>query len=117
MAGRRAPLHLCLPKELGLPSTTVGKRVRCCYGTRDAECKWETVDTDCLTQMAFLQGRASPCWLYHPAWDVHVVVHGNDVAVLGAGWSLRTYENDLPKCNDMKCQTPTGKGTPGHELC
>ena len=29
------------PKELGLPPGTVGKLVRCAYGTRDAGALWE----------------------------------------------------------------------------
>ena len=34
-------LYVKIPREMGLPSNSVGKLLRCCYGTRDAGAPWE----------------------------------------------------------------------------
>ena len=33
--------------------------------------------------MGSLQGRASPCCVYHPTLNLHVAVHGDGVTALG----------------------------------
>lgn len=33
-------IYVKVPKELGLPKNTVGRLVKCCYGTRDAGMLW-----------------------------------------------------------------------------
>ena len=103
-------LYLRLPRELGLPSTTLGKLVRCCYGTRDAGSIWEAFYVSSLTSMGFLQGRASPCCFYHPTWQVHVVVHGDDFTALGTDSALDTYEKELMRCFDVKLRGRLGEG-------
>ena len=40
-------IYMRLPKEMGMPSNTVARQVRCVYGTRDAGKLWE----DCYTQV------------------------------------------------------------------
>ena len=53
-------LYVRLPPELGLPKGTLGKLVRCMYGTRDAGAIWEQFYVDCLVGMGFVQSIASP---------------------------------------------------------
>ena len=59
-------IYLRLPKELGLPSSTLGFLIRCCYGTRDAGSIWEAFYVDSLCSMGFKQGKSSPCVFWHP---------------------------------------------------
>ena len=50
-----------VPRELGLPPGTMGKLVRCCYGTRDAGMLWEDTYADVLVQAGVTRGIACPC--------------------------------------------------------
>ena len=90
-------IYIRLPPELGLPKNTLGKLVRCVYGTRDAGAIWEQCYVDCLVKMGFVQGLASPCCITHPEWKVSVVVHGDDFTALGTDDSLSKYEDGLKK--------------------
>ena len=76
-------IYIRLPPELGLPRETLGKLARCMYGTRDAGAIWEQCYVDCLTKIGFQQGVASPCCFYFPAWEVSIVVHGDDFLSVG----------------------------------
>ena len=49
-----------VPREMGMPPGTVGKLVRCCYGTRDAGSLWEETYASVLTSLGFRRGRAPP---------------------------------------------------------
>ena len=102
-------VYLRLPKELGFLSTTQGKLVRCCDGTRDAGSVWEAFFTASLVSMVFLQGRASPCCFYHPAWDIQLVVNGDDFTALGTDRSLNTYEEALQQRVDTKLKASLGE--------
>ena len=85
-------LYVRFPPELGMPKNMVGKLVRCMYGTRDAGAIWETCYTDCLVNMGFVQGVASPCCFEHKEWKVSVVVHGDDFTALGTTEGLSKYK-------------------------
>ena len=85
-------LYVRFPPELGMPKTMVGKLVRCMYGTRDAGAIWESCYTKCLDDLGFKQGVASPCCFRHEAWDVSIVVHGDDFTALGTPEGLNLYE-------------------------
>ena len=101
-------LYVRLPPELGLPRETLGKLVRCMYGTRDAGAIWETCYVDCLVQMGFVQGVASPCCFHHPKWNVSVVVHGDDFTALGTDRALDEYEKGLQATFECKLRGRLG---------
>ena len=89
------------PKELGLPPNTVGKLVRCAYGTRDAGALWEEHYASVLVGMGFVRGRASPTCFYHPQRHIAVVVHGDDFVALANDDQLSWYEENLRKAFEL----------------
>ena len=103
-------LYIRLPKELGLPSNVVGKLVKCMYGCRDSGAIWEHCYADALTELGFLQGKASPCAFYHPVLEISVVVHGDDFTALGTKANLDKYEEGLKKAFDLKIRGRLGEG-------
>jgi hypothetical protein len=46
-----------------------------------------------LTGIGFVRGRASPCVYYHEKRDVRMVIHGDDLTLLG-------YDHDLDWCRE-----------------
>ena len=78
-----------------MPPGTVGKLVRCCYGTRDAGMLWEEAYAKVLVDAGFIRGRASPCCFFHPVHGLAVVCHGDDFTALGSDEALTWYENIL----------------------
>ena len=84
-------LYVRCPAELGMPENMVGCLVRCMYGTRGAGAIWENSYTNCLLDMGFIQGSASPCCFSHEPWGAHVVVHGDDFTALGTPTGLDLY--------------------------
>ena len=97
-----------LPKEMGQSSGVYGKLVRCMYGTRDAAHLWENCYSEALVKIGFVAGRASPCCFYHSAWEVSVVVHGDDFTALGCAKSLDLYENGLKQHFEIKLRGKLG---------
>ena len=86
---------MIFPKELGLPAGLVARHVRCVYGSRDAGALWEDVYRQCLEDMGFANGVASPCCFYHKEKDLACVVHGDDFTCLGSDEHLNWYEGQL----------------------
>ena len=101
-------LYVRLPVELGLPKNTLGKLIKCMYGTRDAGAIWEQCYVDCLIDLGFQQGIASPCCFKHEKWGVSVVVHGDDFTALGTDESLDLYEAGLQKAFECKIRGRLG---------
>ena len=71
------------------------------YGTRDAGSIWEETYADCLAQIGFKRGFASPCCFHGPTLDVAVVVHGVDFTALGVKSNLDRYENEFKNNKDL----------------
>ena len=101
-------LYIRLPAELGFPKGTLRKLVKCMYGTRDAGAIWEHCYVDCLIDLGFRQGVASPCCFKHDEWGVSVVVHGDDFTALGTDEALDEYEAGLQKAFDCKIRGRLG---------
>ena len=101
--------YLRLPRELGLNSNVIGKLERACYGTRDAGSIWEAYYAESLISLGFLQGKSSPCCFWHPTWNIHVVVHGDDFTALGTDAMLNKYETALAQCFDIKLRGKVGE--------
>ena len=62
------------------------------HGTRDAGALWEAAYTKVLIDIGFKQGAASSCCFEHEAWDIVLVVHGDDFTAMGTDESLDRYE-------------------------
>ena len=101
-------IYVRLPTELGLPKGTLGKLIRCMYGTRDAGAIWEQCYVDCLISMGFKQGISSPCCFEHEEWGVAVVVHGDDFTALGTDDALDRYKAGLKKTFECKIRGRLG---------
>ena len=101
-------LYVRLPTELGFQKNTVGKLVKCMYGTRDAGAIWEQCYVDCLINLGFKQGIASPCCFRHDGWGISVVVHGDDFTALGTDEGLDLYEAGLAKAFETKVRGRLG---------
>ena len=72
-----------LPVEIGLPSNVVARKERYVYGTSDTGMIWEETCRNALENDGFITVAAHPCMFHHPAHDVQVVVHGDDLIALG----------------------------------
>ena len=61
----------------------VGKLNLSLYGTRDASQNWAKEYTGFIRGLGFRQGGSSPCNFVHEAYEVHVIVHGDDFTATG----------------------------------
>ena len=86
----------------------VARLDRCMYGCRDSGSIWENTYTQALVDMGFIAGSASPCCVYHPQWDLHCVVHGDDFTCLGCDDSLNKYEAALKERFELKIKGRLG---------
>ena len=62
------------------------------YGTRDAAANWEATYTKCLINAGFEKGVANPCHFLHKAWNIKMLVHGDDFLMVGTEESLKKAE-------------------------
>ena len=86
-ADARSLVYVKLPDEDSVPGMC-GKLLKSMYGTRDAQQNWEFALRQILLILGFTCSKASPCAYYHEERNVRMVIHGDDIAVLG-------YDNDL----------------------
>ena len=79
-----------------------GKLCKTMYGTLDAADRWADHYSRVLTGAGFKQGEASPCHFWHKAWDIQLIVHGDDfflLVVLRAGPILLNFCRIIMKSN------------------
>ena len=60
-----------------------GKLLKTMYGTLDAAERWSEDYSSHLGKHGFVRGKASPCHFFHPQWNVHMLVHGDDFVFVG----------------------------------
>ena len=72
------------------------------YGTRDAAVNWHDECSQQLVSNGFLQGKASPCVLYHPQKRIRTVVHGGDYVSSGKEQDLKWMKARLEDEYDLK---------------
>ena len=65
-----------------------GELVNAMYGARDAAQNWEAAYIQFRNELGFVSGKATPCVCSHGERELRVVVHGDDITVLG-------YEKEL----------------------
>lgn len=85
------------PRELGLPKSLLVKQTKCVYGTMDAGMIWEETYRAALERMGFRLGKGCPFCFHHEERGLSLVVHGDDLTVLGLSEDLNWYEEQLAK--------------------
>ena len=71
---------------------------------------WEETYTRALLDMGFRRGLASPCCFHHAAWQVSVVIHGDDFTALGPREGLTLYRQGLEGAFELKVKGYLGGG-------
>ena len=61
-----------------------GKLSKAMYGTRIAAKMWQREAGNTLKGAGFTAGRTSPCLFHHPARDMMVFLHGDDLVSSGS---------------------------------
>ena len=72
-----------LPAEACTDKSKVGLLPRNMYGCRDAGVNWEFAICKVMTEIGFVQGKASPCIYRHFERQLRVWVHGDDFVPSG----------------------------------
>lgn len=90
-------IYVKVPREMGMAAGTLGKLVRCAYGTRDAGPLWEDTYAAVLTDAGFVRGKASPTCFFHPTRRISVVCHGDDFVALATAENIAWYQSVLEK--------------------
>jgi hypothetical protein len=108
-------MFMAPPKELGL-GKMITQQIKCVYGTRDAGMIWEQTYRQCLEDLGFISGRASPCCFFHPRWKLSLVVHGDDFTAVGIDDSIEKLEAGLKASFDIKIRRSIGGHLPLKEM-
>lgn len=87
-----------------------GKLLKSMYGTRDAPQNWEFALRSILTNLGFVRGRASPCVYYHEDRNVRMVIHGDDLTLLGHDADLDWCRQQIQQHLDIKVCGRLGSG-------
>jgi hypothetical protein len=72
------------------------------YGTRDAAQNWEEEYTEFLVGVGFQRGAGTPCAFYHKGKNVRVVIHGDDLTILGKEGELDWFRAEIAKKFEIK---------------
>ena len=81
----------------------VGILEKSMYGTQDAPSIWQGHYTGVMEKAGFKRGASNASVFYHPAWDVRVMVHGDDFLALGDKDHLEKVEATLRGAYELKC--------------
>ena len=65
-----------------------GVLLKSMYGSRDAAQNWERAYREMAERAGFRAGKFTPCVFHHPERKMYMVVHGDDITILG-------YDRDL----------------------
>ena len=106
-------IYMRLPKEMGLPSDTVARQVRCVYGTRDAGKLWQDTYTVVMEALGFKAGESTPCIFWNEERQLMCVVHGDDFTTLGLDEDLKFFETAIQESFEIKTCGCLGEGCPG----
>ena len=86
------------------------------YGTRDASANWEAEYTRTMVNGGFVRGHSSPCHFFHRAWDVRVLVHGDDFVAVGPRKGLDRYQKLMEETYETKVERIGPGPNDEHEL-
>ena len=70
----------------------------------------------CLEDLGFTSGKASPCCFYQPAWKCSLVVHGDDFTALGLDDALDKLEVRLKASFEIDVRGRIGEHSPLKEM-
>ena len=100
------PVYVELPKDDKKPGdqNRSGTLVGSMYGTRDAAVNWSDEYTETLAKDGYKQGRANPCFFWHPSTKGAVMVHGDDFVAVGSDESLKSTRRTLEEKYKIKVQ-------------
>ena len=73
------------------------------HGTQDAPNIWQTHYTETLQKAGFRRGLSNASVFYQEAWDVRVMVHGDDFLALGDAQHLEKLSQVLKDAYELKC--------------
>ena len=90
-------VYVEMPPEAGVPKGTVGRLIKCMYGTRDAAQGWESTYCAALLRLGFSRGAANPCLFTHKSRNVRLCVHGDDFLSVAKLVDVRWFEAALLK--------------------
>ena len=71
------------------------------YGTRSAAKNWEAEYARTLEGMGFVRGMSTPCAFYLPGTETRVVVHGDDLTVLGTEADIMRFKAGMEEKYDI----------------
>ena len=80
-----------------MPKSTVGRLIKCMYGTRDAAQGWEATYCAPLLRLGFVRGIANPCLFTHKSRNVRLCVHGDDFLSVAKLADIKWFEEALLK--------------------
>lgn len=78
------------------------------YGTKDAAQNWEREYMAFLRDAKLKEGRASPCMFYNEERNLRVVIHGDDITILGKEGDLDLLREQIAKRFDVKVRGRLG---------
>ena len=88
-------VYVEMPLEAGMPNGTVGRLIKCVYGTRDAAQGWEATYCAALLRLGFVRGIANPCLFTHRSRNVRLCVHCHDFFSVAKLADIRWFEEAL----------------------
>ena len=100
---RKIYIELPPEDEASKDGQTCGLLVKSMYGTQDAPNIWQTHYTETLQKAGFRRGLSNASVFYQEAWDVRVMVHGDDFLALGDAQHLEKLSQVLKDAYELKC--------------
>ena len=100
---RKIYIELPPEDEASKDGQTCGLLVKSMYGTQDAPNIWQTHYTETLQKAGFRRGLSNASVFYQEAWDVRVMVHGDDFLALGDAQHLEKLSQVLKDPYELKC--------------
>lgn len=84
------------------------------YGARDAAQNCEFEYAGFLEGIGFSRGKSSPCIFHHKDNNLRIVVHGDDLTILGYDKSLDWFRERIVEEYEVKFKGRLGPG-PNHD--
>ena len=95
-------VYVEMPPEAGMPKGTVGRLIKCMYGTRDAAQGWEATYCAALLRLGLSRGTANPCLFTHKSRNIRLCVHGDDFLSAAKLADTKWFEAALLKAFEGK---------------
>ncbi len=100
-------MHVTLP-EGDEAEGMCARQLKTMYGTQDASHVWQEHYTKKLLERGFIQGRAWTSVITQPDKDVMLLVHGDDLLVLGDEDGQKNLKDTLSEKYEFRCDGRIG---------